>query len=92
MRTAYIKLATMEIACDGAMRLRLHSAKFPIRDLVGSQTLIVLSEIRNEISNRNKTPRPNTDARVNPDEFYEPGVSQKIDIREMGRLMTPWNI
>ena len=80
------------IARDGAFQLHLHSAKFTIRDLMGSQALIVLAEMRHGIPNRNKTTRPNTDTRINPKEFYEPGLNQKIAIREMGRLMTPWNI
>ena len=74
------------IARDGDLRRHLHIAKFPIRDLVGSQTLIVLSEMRNGIPNRNKKTRQNTDARLNSKEFYEPGISQKISIREMGAL------
>ena len=80
------------IARDGALRLLLPIAKFQILDLAGSGTLIALSKIRNGISNRTKTTRPNTDTRLNPGEFYEPRINRKIPIREMGRLTTPRNI
>ena len=36
------------------------------------------------IPNSNKTTRPNADTILNPEEFYEPGLNQKIAIREMG--------
>ena len=69
---------------DGEFQLHLPSAKSPIRYSVGSQTLIFLSEMRNAISNRNKTTRTNTDARTSPRAFYEPTHNREIAIREMG--------
>ena len=73
------------IGCDGALRLHLSSAEFPIRYLVYPQALIFFChEVRNRISNRNKTTRPNTDARLNSEEFYEPGLNRQISNRELG--------
>ena len=40
--------------------------------------------MRNGISNRTKTTWPNTDNRLNSDEFYEPGINRQIDIQELG--------
>ena len=74
------------IGCGGESQLHLPSATSPIRYLSDSQTLIALSKMSNGISNRNKTTRPNTDARLNSDEFYEPGLNRQISIREMGRV------
>ena len=42
-----------------------------------------LSEIRNEISNRNLTTRENTDNRLTPKAFSGPGLNQQIAIREL---------
>ena len=72
------------IGCDVALQLHLPIARSPIRYLVEAQTLIFLSKMMNGISNRNKTTRPNAGTGLNPGEFYEQGVSQKIAIREMG--------
>ena len=72
------------ISFDGALQLQSPSTEFAIHYLVGSQTLISLSENGKRIPNRNKTTWPNTDARLNTVGFYGPGVNQKIAIREMG--------
>ena len=58
------------IGCDGELRLHLPRTKSPIRYLVGSKTLIFLSKMRNGIPNRGKTTWPNTDTRLNSNEFY----------------------
>ena len=81
MRPANLLLEV--IGCDGALRLHLPSAEFPIRYLVGSQTLISNAEMGNVISHRNKTTWPNTDNRLNSEEFYDPCISRGISIREM---------
>ena len=40
--------------------------------------------MRNEIPNRHKTTWPNAATRLNPEEFYEPGLNQQIANRAMG--------
>ena len=40
----------------------------------------------NGIANRNKTTRPDTDTRPNSEEFYEPGLNQNSDIRDLGAV------
>ena len=73
------------VGCDGEMQLHLpKNAKSPMRYLSGSQKLIFTSAMRDGIPNRNKTTRPNTDARLNAREFYDPGINQKIATRGMG--------
>ena len=72
------------IRCDGALELNLPSVNSPLRYLVVSQTLIFLSKMANGIPNRNPTTRANADTSLPPGEFYEPGLNQKVAIREMG--------
>ena len=48
-RRAIRKSVTRAIGCDGALRLHLQSPEFQIHYLVGSQTLIALSEMGNAI-------------------------------------------
>ena len=43
-----------------------------------------MSEMRNGISNRNITTRPNADTRLTPKEFRGPDINQQIAIREPG--------
>ena len=40
--------------------------------------------MRNGIPNLSKTTWPNTDAGINPKEFYGPGLNRQISIHEMG--------
>ena len=40
--------------------------------------------MRNEIPNRRKTSRPNTDTRPNSRGFYDPGLNRQIANREPG--------
>ena len=72
------------VGCDGAAKLRLPSKKYQIHDIVGSRTLIHLPQMRHGIPNRNKTTWPDTDTRLNSNEFYEPGINRKIDTHGMG--------
>ena len=72
------------IGCEGTLQFRLPIAKLPLRYLVGSQTLIFLAQMRNVISGRNITTRSNTDTRLTPKGFCEPGLNRKIAIHEMG--------
>ena len=71
------------IGRDGALQLHVPSAKFLIRYMVDSQTLIVLSKMGNVILNRNQTPRTNTDTRLTPKVFFEPTTNHQIAIHEM---------
>ena len=54
------------IGCDGALTLHIPNTKFTIRYLVGSQTLVVLTEMRNEYLRGNQTAWENTDTRIRP--------------------------
>ena len=72
------------IGRDGTLCLHVQSTKFPIRYLVDSATLICLSKMRNELLNRNRTTWANAGAMISPRTFYEPTLSQKIAIRELG--------
>ena len=82
MRSEHRALAV--IGCDVALRLHLPIDKSPIHYLVDSQALISLSEMRHGIANRNKTTWSNTDARLNSEEFYEPGINHQVSTHEMG--------
>ena len=68
------------------MQLHLPITKSPIHYLADSQSLISLSEMRNEISNRNQTTWTNTHARTSPKAFYEPTHNQQIATRAMGEV------
>ena len=63
------------IGRDGTLQLHVPSTKPPIRYLVDTQTLILLSELRNVILNRNQTTWANTDTRLTPKDFYEPTMT-----------------
>ena len=71
------------IGRGGALKLHLPSAKFPLRYLAGAQTLISLSGMGSGIPNRNKATRSRTDAGFTLNEFYEPGVFHRVEIREI---------
>merc|ERR1712112_36235 len=72
------------LGCDGTLQLHLANAKFPLRYLVGSQTLICLSKARNEILTRNPITWTNTDTRLSIRDFYENDLNQQIAINELG--------
>ena len=72
------------LGCDGTLQLHLANTKFPLRYLVGSQTLIFLSKARNEILKRNPITWTNTDTRLSVRDFYENDLNQQIAINELG--------
>ena len=72
------------IGCDGTLTLHIPIAKFPILYLVGSETLVSPTEMRNEYLRGNQTTWANTDTRIRPLTFYEPDLRQRIAIRDMG--------
>ena len=72
------------LRCDGTLQLHLAKTKFPLRYLVDSQTLILLSKARNEILTRNPITRTNTDTRLPIRDFYENDLNQQIAINELG--------
>ena len=65
--------------------MHLENTKLPLRYLVCSQTLISLSNARNEILQRNPTTWASTDTRVPIRDFYENDLNQQIAISELGR-------
>ena len=69
---------------DGTLQLHLANTKFPLRYLVGSQTLIFLSKARNEILKRNPITWTTTDTRLSVRDFYENDLNQQIAINELG--------
>ena len=71
------------IGCDGALILHVPHTKFPIHYLVGSQTLVFVTKMRNEYLNGNQTTWNNTDTRVKPSTF-----TNKIYIVEL--LFARW--
>ena len=72
------------LGSDGTLQLHAPSSKFPINYLVDSQTIILLSKMRNVIPSRNQTTWGNTATRLTPKAFYEPTISQQIAVRDLG--------
>ena len=69
---------------DGALLVHLPNAKSPLHYLADSTTLIFLSEMRNGIPHQNLTAWDSACTILTPKECYEPGINQKIAIRELG--------
>ena len=72
------------IGCDGKLTLHVPQTKFPIHYLVGAQTLVFLTKMRNEYLRGNTTTWSNTDTGIKPLTFYEQDLQQRIDIHELG--------
>ena len=71
------------IGRGGTLQLHLPIKKYPLHYLAVSQILISMAEMRDGISHRNITTRPNTATRLTRKEFYDHGINHQIAIREL---------
>ena len=68
----------------GTLRLNLPSTKLPMSYLVDSETLSLISGIRNAILKRNATERGGTDNNLHPDDCYKRILNHQIASIELG--------